>query len=203
MSCAVLTMVGIWAAHAQKNRGWMSWTSLTLAATFFLIAAYRAWAGEHELWTNARQKIAALTQSPNVSIAVHGTCVHVADDNDLIVILPDVSIANQSHGLRVAITANLLMLKEGGTESRCSPEDGPVTAWEQSQHSYSNRALTLPVNLEPRSADQGYLAFRRRLPTGVRRPPLTDEHQNWHYRIEFKDIHTDAIISQQEITVAT
>ena len=202
MSCAGLTSVGIWMTCTQKNRQGILWTSLALAAIFLLIATYKAWAGEHELWTDERQKVAALTTRPSVSIAVHGTYAHVADDNDLIVILPDVSIANQSHGLRVAITADLWMLSEGGAQRWCPPEDRPVVAWEQSQHSFRNSALTLPVNLEPRSADRGYLAFSHRLPRGTRRPPWTDEHQNWHYRIEFKDIHTDALICQEEVTGA-
>jgi len=202
MSCAVLTIVGIWAIYAQKNQEWTLWTGFTSAAILFLISAYKAWVGEHKLSTN-EQEVATLTDRPSVSIAVRGNCAHVANDYCLIVILPDVLIVNRSQSLRVAITADLWALGEGGKASRCAPADGPVAAWEQSQHSYSNRALTLPVNLEPRSADRGYLAFSRWLCTGVRRPPLMDEHQNWRYRIEFKDIHTDAPLYLQEVTVAT
>jgi hypothetical protein len=202
MSCAAFTLLGIWATYAKKDRMWILWASFTLALGCFMFAAYRTWADQHRAWANENQIVRALTEKLDVTITVHGLYSHVAEGDQIFVILPDVSIANQSHGLRVAITAGLWMLREGGMEGWCSPEARPVAAWEHSPHSYRNKALTLPVNLEPRSADQGYLAFSHRVLRGFGNKPLLDEHGHWRYRIEFKDIHTDAVIHEQEITLA-
>jgi hypothetical protein len=201
MSCAAFTVVGIWAAYAEKGREWVLWTSFTLAVVFVFVAAYKAWAREHELWLQERRKVDALTAKPNVTFAVHGIFAHVMQGDQWVVILPDVTIANQSNGLRVSLTADLWMLRSpGGVETWCSPEAKPVMAWEQSSHSYGNKLLVLPLNLEPRSADMGYLAFSHRV-KGIGNEPLVDEHGHLRYRIDFKDIHSGTIIHQQEITV--
>ena len=199
MSCAAFTFLGIWATFANKGRGWVLWSSFLLGIFFLFVAAYKAWANEHRAWTVEHLRVTELTQKPDVKIAVHGLYAHVAERDQLFVILPDVSIANQSHGLRVALTADLWMLRSGGMEGWCSPEAKPVLAWEQSHHSYRNKSLTLPLNLEPRSADVGYLAFSHRV-GGFGQEPLVDEHGHWRYRIDFKDIHADSVIHQEEIT---
>jgi hypothetical protein len=126
----------------------------------------------------------------------------VLQGDELFVILPDVSIANQSHGQRVAITAELWMLREGGMEGYCSPAASPVAAWEQSERSYRNKAITLPINLEPRYAEQGYLAFCHQVLRGIGNRPILDEYGHWRYRIDFKDIHANVVIHQQEISVS-
>lgn len=202
MSCAAFTLLGVWATYAQKDRLWIVGASLGLALVCLVVAAYRTWADEHEAWSKENQMVRRLMEEPTLAIAVHGIPTHVAVRDQLFVILPDVSIANQSHGLRVAITADLWMLRDGGMEGWCAPESKPVEVWEQSQHSYRNKHLTLPFNLEPRSADQGYLAFCHQVLRGVANEPLQNEHGHWRYRIDFKDMHSGSIIYQQEITVA-
>jgi hypothetical protein len=119
----------------------------------------------------------------------------------MMVIVPDVAIANQSHDLRVALSADLWMLRAGNMEAWCAPEATPVMQWQGSQHSYRNKALTLPINLEPRSAGAGYLAFSHMI-LGVGNEHLVDEHGYYRYRIDFKDVHTDSVIYQNEINVS-
>jgi hypothetical protein len=200
MSCAAFTFLGVWATFGNKGREYLLWASFLLGTAFLLVAAYKAWADEHRLWTKERLTVEELTEKPNVTIAVHGIFAHVVDGDQLFVILPDVSVANQSHGLRLELTADLWMLRSGGMKGWCSPEAKPVLAWEQSQHSYRNKMLLLPLNLQSRSADVGYLAFSHRV-GGLGNKPLVDEHGHWRYIIEFKDILADSIIYQQEITV--
>jgi hypothetical protein len=175
MSCAAFTLLGIWATYAEKDRLWIVWLSIGFALVCFVVAAYRAWANEHEAWAKEKVTVKRLTEEPNLAIAVHGIPAHLADHDIVFVILPDVSIANQSHGLRVAVTADLWMLRDGGMEGWCSPETKAVEAWEHSQRSYRNKHLTLPINLEPRFADQGYLAFCHQVLRGVGNQPLQNE----------------------------
>jgi hypothetical protein len=201
MSCAAFTMLGIWATYAKKDREWILWSSIALAVVSFLFAAFEAWADEHEAWADEHRKVVELTEKPDVTITVNGICTHVTAENRPVVIVPDVSIANQSHGLRVALTADLWMLRAGGTECWCAPEAKPVSEWEQSQRSYRNKALTLPMNLQPRSADTGYLAFTNMV-SGIGNEPLVDQHGHYRYRIDFKDIHTNSVIYHKEITVS-
>ena len=200
MSCAAFTFLGIWATYAEKGREWILWASITLALASVLVAAYRAWAKEHQLWAEERQKVEVLTAKPDITVAVHGIFAHVTQGNQLFVILPDVSIANHSHGLRVALTADLWMLRSANVEVWCSPETKPVLVWEQSQHSSRHNMLLLPLTLEPRSAEMGYLAFSHRV--GIGNEPLVDEHGHWRYRVDFKDIHSNSMIHQQELTVS-
>src|SRR6266852_6184173 len=101
MSCAVFTLLGIWATYAQKDRLWIVWASIGLALVCFVVAAYRTWSDEHEAWAKENGTVKRLTEVPSLAIAVHGISAHIADHDDILVILPDVSIANQSHGLRV------------------------------------------------------------------------------------------------------
>jgi hypothetical protein len=202
MSCAAFTFLSVYVDAFDKAPDWVVRWSISAGMFFLLLAAFLTWRETYVQLANERRTVASLTESPNIRITVHGIYAHVADGDELFVILPDASIANQSHGLRMAVTADLWMLREGGMEGWCSPAAGPVTAWEQSQHSYRNRAITLPVNLGPRYAEQGYLAFSHRVLRGVVNQPLTDEHQHWRYRVEFKDLLSDAIIHQEEITVS-
>ena len=200
MSCAAFTILGIWATYGEKGREWILWTSILLAVAFIFIAAYKAWAKEHESWLTERLKVEAFTTKPDITITIHGMFAHVMQGDQRVVILPDVGIANQSHGLRVALTADLWMLRSAGVETWCSPEVRPVTAWEQSAHSYRNELLVLPVNLEARCANAGYLAFSHRV-GGIGNEPRADEYGHLRYRVDFRDLHTNTLVHQQEITV--
>src|SRR5436189_3776654 len=101
MSCAAFTFLGIWVAAANKGRDWLLWSSFGLGLAFVLFAAYKAWADEHEAWVREHEKVAALTEKLDVTITVHGICAHVAVGSRSVVVVPDVSVINQSHGLRV------------------------------------------------------------------------------------------------------
>ncbi len=113
MSCAAFTFLGIWAAAAGKSGAWVLWASFVLGVAFFFVATYRAWVREHEI-------VVALMETPNVTISVHGIFSHVAVGRRLLVIVPDVSIANHSHGLGVALTVDLWMLRSGGMQCWCA-----------------------------------------------------------------------------------
>jgi hypothetical protein len=201
MSCAAFTFLGIWATFGNKGRDWVLWSSLVLGVVFLLFAAYKAWAREHQSWKDEHQTVEMLTAKPDVTFAVHGIFAHVAQGDQLFVILPDVTVANQSHGLRVAVTADLWMLRSANTETWCSPETKPVLAWEESQHSSHHNIVVLPLNLEPRSAEIGYLAFSHRV-LGIGNEPLVDKFGHWRYRIDFRDVHSNSMIRQEEISVS-
>jgi hypothetical protein len=202
MSCAAFTILGLWATYGEKGREWILWTSLVLAIAFALVAAYQGWANEHQALLRARQEVEALTAKPDIAIAVDGIFAHVKQGEQILVILPDVTVANNSHGLRVAITADLWMLRSGNMECWCSSETKPVVTWEESEHSSRHNLLVLPLNLQPRCAEIGYLAFGHRVLKGIGNEPLLDEHGHCRYRIEFKDVHSGSVIHQEQITVS-
>jgi hypothetical protein len=56
MSCAAFTFLGIWVTFANKGRDWVLWSSLVLGVGVLLFAAYKAWATEHQRWTEERRR---------------------------------------------------------------------------------------------------------------------------------------------------
>ena len=202
MSCAAFTFLGLWATYAKKDAAWIIWSSFWLAVTFLMIAGYRAWLQKHLAWTDENLKVRKMTEEFNVTVQVHGIPAHMHVDDQLFVIFPDVSMANQSRELSAAIKADLFMIREHGILAWCSPEASPLRVWEDSERSIRNKHLLIPVNLTPRSADNGYLAFSHRVLRGIANRPLVDEHGYYRYRIDFKNMHTDATFYQKEFSIA-
>lgn len=67
MSCAAFTILGIWVVATNEGRDWALWSSLALSVAFLLLGAYKAWAKEHQLWLDERQKVEMLTATPDIT----------------------------------------------------------------------------------------------------------------------------------------
>lgn len=48
MSCAVFTLLGMYAAATNKSNSWMFWACCIAAAVFFFVASFGAWNEEHQ-----------------------------------------------------------------------------------------------------------------------------------------------------------
>jgi hypothetical protein len=48
MSCAAFTLLSVYVAQSSRSSSWLVTASGVLAATFFVVAAYRTWSDEHE-----------------------------------------------------------------------------------------------------------------------------------------------------------
>ena len=68
MSCAAFTGLGVYVAAWHKDETWIVGGSAALAAIFFIIAAYKAWRLEHELYIGEVAK----NEKPEIQGEVYG-----------------------------------------------------------------------------------------------------------------------------------
>ena len=57
MSCAVFTFLGIYIAESGRSNAWLVSSSVFLAVTLFVVAAYRTWKPEYEARCKAEEEL--------------------------------------------------------------------------------------------------------------------------------------------------
>lgn len=130
-----------------------------LSGACLMFSAYWVWRTERVQSLKSQQALAELFEKPWLSFAVHGIPACHRFGENLLFLVPDVTIVNQSSTKKACIRVSLWIALEGGGQAYCPPEGQPVADWEASHHSYRNRALIFPLNLDPAHVVSGYIAF--------------------------------------------
>ena len=169
---------------------WAFWAAALLC---FFYTSFRVWQKEH-------RKVAELTEEPKITFAVHGIPRPWQSGQRQFLIVPEVTVANHSHGQAIAVDAELDMLGAGGFQAACLPENQGVETWEQSLEQSGLHVLVFPARLEPRGVAKGYIAFRS--PPGLGQTnftPLRSQTNGVRCRIQFTDCHLRQVIHEEEI----
>ena len=168
---------------------WWVWVLgvLTITVCIVLETSYREWVKQR--------------RDDEAEFRVHGIPVCGKFDGRLYLFVPDVTIVNHSSTQPISIGATLWLLYEPvGMEVYCPAESRAIREWEKEHNAYRGQVLTFPLDLAPRKAAGGYIAFCGDNASGLGNAPRRDEHGYVLTRIEFKDCHSDQTLYQQEIS---
>jgi hypothetical protein len=165
-----------------------AWWFGIAAVVSFLVSSYRVWAKE-------RARVNELTEEISVRIEVHGINECVIAEGKPFLVLPEVTLINDSHGKSVSVDGEMF-IRVGGLNLYCPSIMGPLETWEENRRVYSTAHLKLPLTLGPRNVAKGYLAFNAENINHVGQQPINEAIKDCY--VEFKDLHTKKVLLKKD-----